>query len=873
MNTQKISPQGYNLQRDPLNENPFWEREAGGGNVPAGGTAGQVLTKRTDADYDTEWKTPEAGGGVDWPEGGADGDLLVKSGNSAEWETPDFPSNADLAAVEATAEAAATAAQEAKTGLTAETAARTEADTVLGTRIGAVETDLAGYKTATDADIDSLESGLADETAARTAADSALGGRIDGVESDLSYYETATDAELQTLNTEDARLDGLITAETEARIDADSLIREDLGADITAETTARTAADNELRALIADNTGDIETQGATISGINTRLTTAEGDIDSLETRVTTAETDIDSLETRVTAAEGAMTNVRQLPKVTAPSTGEAFADRIEDVSSWSGTGLRSLVYDNLSSAVHAIKWLQDSGYKVILPAVQKPYSLITLGPNVPNTPQQAYNNGSYPTFSPMEALKTMMARYDSSASAPSFEKGTLLAGLGYTSGGVNSAITNPISGGKTGQVLTKSSDDDYDWEWTESAAGSLPSGGSAGDLLAKTASGLEWKTPDYATTTALSTVNTKAEAAATAAQEAKTDLATEQSARWEADRTLGIRLTTAESDIGTLKSRVTSVESAIASSVLPSGGSSGDLLEKTSSGTRWKTPNYATTAQLAAKADADTVTGLGTRLTTAEGDIDALESRATRDEQDIAAAAALGTKALTVGKFVNLTMGALTAPDFVGLPWVWYDAGGIMHGFMESDADAKTAPDGWAQYYNGGGGSYVGTPVYFDTPLKTATTVLNNTTYGGTAGKLYFPTTGDMPTAISRQFSISGEADECYNVQVDVSLTSPDMNGYVFHGGCVTTLRRSTGEGYTAIVGGHFDVTAGNTKYYHAGGPDDFKIAIENRGNGNFTAYLGVNNSFINYLRSIVSTPYRFHVNDFRVSKLLGVLA
>lgn len=46
MNTQRLSPQGYNINTSPLNSNPFWETEGTGGNVPAGGTTGQVLTDR-----------------------------------------------------------------------------------------------------------------------------------------------------------------------------------------------------------------------------------------------------------------------------------------------------------------------------------------------------------------------------------------------------------------------------------------------------------------------------------------------------------------------------------------------------------------------------------------------------------------------------------------------------------------------------------------------------------------------------------------------------------------------------------------------------------------------------------------------------------
>lgn len=58
MANSKLSPQGYIINNDPFSINPFWDSE---GNVPPGGTAGQVLTKATDEDYDTTWTTPEGG--------------------------------------------------------------------------------------------------------------------------------------------------------------------------------------------------------------------------------------------------------------------------------------------------------------------------------------------------------------------------------------------------------------------------------------------------------------------------------------------------------------------------------------------------------------------------------------------------------------------------------------------------------------------------------------------------------------------------------------------------------------------------------------------------------------------------------------------
>lgn len=49
----------------------------GGGNVPAGGTADQVLTKKSSTNYDSEWRTPTGGGSGNLPAVGNEGDLLT----------------------------------------------------------------------------------------------------------------------------------------------------------------------------------------------------------------------------------------------------------------------------------------------------------------------------------------------------------------------------------------------------------------------------------------------------------------------------------------------------------------------------------------------------------------------------------------------------------------------------------------------------------------------------------------------------------------------------------------------------------------------------------------------------------------------------
>ena len=59
----KVSPQGYVIGLLPTNENPFWGDDVPSDRgIPAGGTAGQVLTKKTKKDYDVEWQDPTGGG-------------------------------------------------------------------------------------------------------------------------------------------------------------------------------------------------------------------------------------------------------------------------------------------------------------------------------------------------------------------------------------------------------------------------------------------------------------------------------------------------------------------------------------------------------------------------------------------------------------------------------------------------------------------------------------------------------------------------------------------------------------------------------------------------------------------------------------------
>lgn len=57
-----VSPQGYQITKDPVNNNPFWESEEANPQalLPSGGAMGDILRKKSANNYDTEWaKLPE----------------------------------------------------------------------------------------------------------------------------------------------------------------------------------------------------------------------------------------------------------------------------------------------------------------------------------------------------------------------------------------------------------------------------------------------------------------------------------------------------------------------------------------------------------------------------------------------------------------------------------------------------------------------------------------------------------------------------------------------------------------------------------------------------------------------------------------------
>lgn len=64
-NNKPLSPQGYLIGMLPIPDNPFWgDLPEGGHGLPPGGATGQVLTKKSSADYDADWEDAQGGGGT-----------------------------------------------------------------------------------------------------------------------------------------------------------------------------------------------------------------------------------------------------------------------------------------------------------------------------------------------------------------------------------------------------------------------------------------------------------------------------------------------------------------------------------------------------------------------------------------------------------------------------------------------------------------------------------------------------------------------------------------------------------------------------------------------------------------------------------------
>ncbi len=174
--------------------------------------------------------------------------------------------------------------------------------TVSGQTLTLDSSALQSQITSNDSDISGLDTRL-------TTAESNISSNdtdISNLQSADTTLQSNIDAEASTRASADTTLQSNINTEASTRASADTTLQ----SNIDAEETARTNADSNLQSQITSNDSDI-------SGLDTRLTTAEAnissndtDISGLDSRLTTAEsnissndTDISGLDSRLTTAE------------------------------------------------------------------------------------------------------------------------------------------------------------------------------------------------------------------------------------------------------------------------------------------------------------------------------------------------------------------------------------------------------------------------------------------------------------------------------------------------------------------------------------------------------------------------------------------
>ena len=521
-NTQRLSPQGYNINNAPLNENPFWAEEETGGNVPSGGLTGQALVKRSNADYDTEWKTIQSDGGL--PAGGAAGDLLTKTESGAAWETPDFASSDDLEATDAIAREARTAATTNAAAITAETNRATAAEqanaasiTAEASRAATAEASLSSDIAAVEQDVAGLDSALQDETDRAEAAESDLSGLITAESNRAQAAESSLSDDIDGVAAD-------LSTEEANRAAADTQIRSDLTADITAEATTRAANDAALQTQIDQITGSIPTpaqlqevpdvkindvlQTATLQAYNASSAASNIRL-ALRQRFNSATQTWTRFWSHLTGktvtVDSDVPFIGRLPVFSGQS--DDFEIHAVKTSPISG-GTTGQVLTKASNTDYDWSWQTPStGGGDTLPDQTYNNNVIT---NITETATatasgktsylQQYFNGTQLTrrWKMMQGLIADLIGFFSSGSLVGnaflmsdnsqssdyggvpvkpvyglFRTGTAASAgqLLVASGGLNSAavLTDTVIGGTAGQVLTKSSSNNYDWEWTTPA--------------------------------------------------------------------------------------------------------------------------------------------------------------------------------------------------------------------------------------------------------------------------------------------------------------------------------------------------------------------------------------------------------------------
>lgn len=343
-NNQKLSPQGYNIQDAPVNDNPLWKLdEGGGGNVPAGGSAGQVLTKRTDVDYDTVWADPTGGGGGVTP---AQVQTIVDQNLD--------PVKSNISAIEAEQETQ-------NTGISDNASAISSLDIRVTNVSGYAENiynELNGRTTTlefrADEDserLDSLEALTTQHSTDITGLRSDLTGVSNslngGTAGQLLSKTSATDKDFRWIDPPESSGVTLaqvraITDPIDARVTTNADDIEDLQTRLSPVESSLTALQTQLLQAQEDiqtNVGNIDTHTTEIYNLTTRVTNHDATIEANTTEISNLGTALDSVESDLNSVKASFNALNNATN----GTGE-----VGQVLTRTGTGANEFDWETLT---------------------------------------------------------------------------------------------------------------------------------------------------------------------------------------------------------------------------------------------------------------------------------------------------------------------------------------------------------------------------------------------------------------------------------------------------------------------------------------------------------------------------------------------
>ena len=245
--------------------------------VPEGGTTGQVLVKKSNTDYDTEWANAGAGEGV--PAGGTTGQILAKkSGSDYDTEWVDNEGGSDVTSEIESLSAATSELASETTVITSEVTSLTSENSTQASEIDSLSSEYASQSS----EIGSLSDSMS-ELASTVASTSEVQNTIDSTQTSelgsLSTENSSQTSEISSLSTASSELASEIAVIGSEVADKQDQLTAGPGIDITNDVISidtEIYADTPLGAILPFGgttapTGFLICDGSAVS----RLTYAE----------------------------------------------------------------------------------------------------------------------------------------------------------------------------------------------------------------------------------------------------------------------------------------------------------------------------------------------------------------------------------------------------------------------------------------------------------------------------------------------------------------------------------------------------------------------------------------------------------------------